>query len=61
MHKLPFWGAVGLLVLLIFIAIRGNTSEYSINQDKIWTIIGINFILILIPVIKEIFRSKENQ
>ena len=57
MHRIPLWGAIIIEVLLIFLAIGGNTDEYIIDQEKIWTMIGINFVLILIPIVKRIYSN----
>lgn len=34
MHRIPLWGAIIIEVLLIFLAIGGNTDEYIIDQEK---------------------------
>ena len=54
MHRVPLWGAVVFLFLLVFVALTGGDS---INQEEIWTIIGINFVLIVIPIIKAIVEN----
>ncbi len=57
MKRVPLWGAIIILVILILVAIGGDTDSYSIDQEKIWTIIGINFVLILIPLAKRFFSG----
>jgi|ADurb_Total_1013_FD_contig_31_2397631_length_1066_multi_3_in_0_out_0_2 hypothetical protein len=52
MKRVPLWGAILILVLLIIVAIGGNTSEYTIDQGKIWTIIAINAIFIVIGIVR---------
>jgi len=61
MHRIPLWGAIIIEVLLIFLAIGGNTDEYIIDQEKIWTMIGINFVLILIPIVKRIYSNSQEK
>lgn len=57
LKRVPLWGAIIILVILILVAIGGDTDSYSIDQEKIWTIIGINFVLILIPLAKRFFSG----
>jgi len=57
LKRVPLWGAIIYLVILILVAIGGDTDSYSIDQEKIWTIIGINFVLILIPLAKRFFSG----
>ena len=52
MKRVPLWGAILILVLLIIVAIGGITSEYTIDQGKIWTIIAINAIFIVIGIVR---------
>ena len=61
MHRVPFWGAILIVILLIFVAVSGDTNEYTIDQEKIWTLIGINFVLILIPLIKGAYTKNQEQ
>ena len=57
LKRVPLWGAIIILVILILVAIGGDTASYSIDQEKIWTIIVINFVLILIPLAKRFFSG----
>ncbi len=61
MHRVPLWGAILIVILLIFVAVSGDTNEYTIDQEKIWTLIGINFVLILIPLIKGAYTKNQEQ
>ncbi len=60
MHRVPFWGAVAIEIILIFVAISSGTSEYQVDQGYIWMIIGTNFLFIIIPVIKATIENKNN-
>ena len=56
MHRVPLWGAILIIILLIFVAVSGDTKDI-IDQEKIWTLIGINFVLILITIIKGSYKK----
>lgn len=60
MHRVPLWGAILIIILLIFVAVSGDTKDI-IDQEKIWTLIGINFVLILIPLIKGAYTKNNEQ
>ena len=57
MKRVPLWGAIIILVILILVAIGGDTDSYSIDQEKIWTSFGINFVVRLIPLAKRFFSG----
>ena len=58
MKRMPLWAAIYFLVMLIIIACGGDTDTYTVDQGKIWTIIGINFLLIVVSIIKKIYDDK---
>ena len=54
MRRVPLWGAIVILIILIFVAISGGGEGYSIDQGKIWTVIGINSIFVVIGIVRTI-------
>ena len=52
MHRMPLGIAILIDIFMIMLAIQGNTAEYTINQQAIWTIICINSLFITISIIK---------
>lgn len=34
MHKVPLWGAISFLIILIIVACIGDTDTYTVNQEK---------------------------
>ena len=61
MHRVPISMAVIILVILIFLAIGGDGDGYKIDQERIWTIIGINFILIVVAVVKRSYKKRQER
>lgn len=48
MKRVPFWGAVFLLFLLLFLAL-------SYNTEGLWTMFFINLVLLVGGVVKKLF------
>ncbi len=58
MKRMPLWAAICFLVILIVVACVGDTDTYTVNQEKIWITIGVNFLLIIVPIIKNIYDNR---
>ena len=59
MHRVPLWAAIGIEVMLLFIVFSEDPDGYIINRGAIWGTIGINFLFILIPVLRHINKISE--
>ena len=57
MCRIPLWMAISIEVLLLFIVIGDDPVGYTINRGAIWGTIGVNFLFIIIPILKRLYEN----
>lgn len=58
MKRVPLWGAIVILVVLFFLAIGDDPQGTVLNREAIWTMFGINLVLVIIGIVRAVIQNK---